>query len=133
MRQANTAGYVSSADVDRLSKEYFDGPDKPRQIDYLVYLLDEYELNAWCKGAFPDFVAKLRNSQYELTPKQKLSLIRAIKECDAYYDDVKKGFLFRGYADNPAQQRPGSTASSTKMAQANDDSVDDLDEGDIPF
>lgn len=128
MRQANTAGYVSSADVDRLSKEYFDGPDKPRQIDYLVYLLDEYELNAWCKGAFPDFVAKLRNSQYELTPKQKLSLIRAIKECDAYYDDVKKGFLFRGYADKTGNTKP----TSTKMAQANDDSVDDL-EDDIPF
>lgn len=125
--------FLTPAQIDALCKEYF-GPDKPREIDYLAYLLDEYELNDWQKTAYPDFITKLKAGQGWLTEKQKLSLVKAIKECDAYNDDVKKGFLYRGWSDGTSDKTRAATsaAASTKMMQANDESIDDYDD-DIPF
>lgn len=99
---------------------------QPREIDYLAYLIDECELNSWCKGAFPGMLEWLRgNSARFLSVKQRASLDRAIKDYDLQ-DDIKQGFLVRGYANRTDVEvlnnsGTGIQTQSTKMAQAGEE------------
>jgi hypothetical protein len=140
--------YISEDECRKLAEKYF-YPGGPTESDYLAYLIDECELNSWCRSAFPGMLAWTRSGS-TLSPKQLISVTRAIHEFRLFEEDIKQGFLYRGWAsrtDSEVMNNKGpGTVQSTKMAAAgdkeilpwnaearkNDAAFDDMDD-DIPF
>lgn len=126
--------FLSEPELSRLSSQFF-GPQKPREIDYLAYLIDEYELNEWQSKAFPDMLAALRSGARSwLSEKQKVSLVKAIHDYDVYNEDVVTGYLTRGFADRTDAEvmndrGPGIKSGKDAAANQGDDDFED----DIPF
>lgn len=123
MSRFSNSTYLTDADIERLSKEYF-GPEKPREIDYLAYMIDEFELNEWQSTAFPSMLEQLKSGKISwLSSKQKAAVVKAIKEFRCYEEDVKPGHLTRNWAEqvNPVTSKPIPI-----------DNFDDYDD-DIPF
>jgi hypothetical protein len=114
--------YISDKDCRKFAEEYF-YPGGPTETDYLAYLIDECELNTWCKSAFPGMLRWTRGGG-TLSPKQLISVVRAIHEFGVFEEDVKEGFLYRGWAsrtDSEVLNNKGpGTVQSTKMAAAGD-------------
>jgi hypothetical protein len=120
--------YLTPSDIERLGKEFF-GPEKPREIDYLAYMIDECNLNAWQQGAFKSMLEYLQKSGDWLSAKQRVSVIKAIDEFNLYGDDVKKGFLHRNWADDVSKSRGTVKTPVAKPKPVVEDDYDD----DIPF
>lgn len=121
-------GYLSDERVRELEREYF-GPGKPREIDYLAYMMDAANLNDWQRSAFTNMYEGLKDGKYQwLSTKQRASVTRAIHEYAIYTEDVKEGYLIRGWADGvtPVVQKASVPAPKSNRG------FDDFDD-DIPF
>lgn len=111
---------------------------QPREIDYLAYLIDECELNSWCKSAFPNMLTYLERSGGRLSEKQSAAVMKAV----AFHQlasHVQQGYLYFGYADNknlgadkPGVKRASEIGYSGNAKAVPDESIDDFDD-DIPF
>jgi hypothetical protein len=121
-------------------------PTDPTEADYLAYLIDECELNQWQREAFASMFEQLQTGKRSwLSEKQVVSMMKAVKEF-GLTDDIRKGFLYRGYASDT--RKPGTVtkvASSRQIANVSKDTYesressphlknyfDDMDD-DIPF